>query len=103
MHFYNFTDKPMLRELWVNKEPGTVKETAKSIFSMTGVSAAVAHSHVVIGASCPVTGTVRVLSLSGHRHLNNVRFSAWLNSGGEKKLVVEHYDAEHPGIMSSTA
>jgi hypothetical protein len=102
MHFYNFTDKPMIRELWVNywyKEPGTVKESAKSIFSMTGVTAAVAHSHVVVGASCPVTGTGRVLSLSGHRHLNNVRFSAWLNSGGEKKLVFEDYDAEHPASI----
>jgi hypothetical protein len=102
MHFYNFTDKPLVRELWTNywyKDPGTVKETAKSVFSMTGVTAAVAHSHVVIGASCPVQGTGRALSLYGHRHLNNVRFSIWLNSGGQKNLVFEDYDSEHPGVL----
>lgn len=102
MHFYNFTDKPMLRELWVNywyKDQATVKEPANRIFSMTGVSAAVAHSHVVVGASCPVNGTGRVLTLSGHRHLNNVRFSVWLNSGGKRDLVFEDYDSEHPGEL----
>lgn len=102
MHFYNFTDKPLIRELWTNywyKEPGTVKETAKSIFSMTGVTAAVAHSHVVVGASCPVQGDGRALSLYGHRHLSNVRFSIWHNSGGKKDLVFEDYDSEHPGVL----
>jgi hypothetical protein len=102
MHFYNFTEKPILRELWTNywyKEPGTVKEVAKSVFSMTGVSAAVAHSHVVVGAYCPVQGNGRALSLYGHRHLNNVRFSIWLNSGGKKELVFEDYDSEHPGVL----
>jgi len=102
MHFYNFTDKPIIREFWTNywyKEPGTVKETAKSVFSMTGVTAAVAHSHVVVGASCPVQGEGRALSLYGHRHLNNVRFSIWHTSGGKKDLVFEDYDSEHPGIL----
>jgi hypothetical protein len=102
MHFYNFTDKPLLRELWTNywyKEPGTVKQTAKGIFSMTGVSAAVAHSHVVVGASCPITGTGRALTLAGHRHLNNVRFSIWHTSGGQKTLVFDDYDSEHPASL----
>lgn len=102
MHFYNFTDKPIIRELWVNywyKDPATVKETSKPIFSMTGVSAAVAHSHVVVGGSCPVTGTGRVLTLAGHRHLNNVRFSVWLNSGGQKNLVFEDFNAHEPSVV----
>jgi hypothetical protein len=99
MHFYNFSDKPMMRELWVNywyKDPAQVKETATGIFSMTGVTAAVAHSHVVVGATCSITGAGRVLTLAGHRHLNNVRFSAWLTSGGQKNLVFDDFDAEHP-------
>jgi hypothetical protein len=37
--------------------------------------------------------------MAGHRHLNNVRFSAWLNSGGKKQLVFEDYDAEHPASI----
>jgi hypothetical protein len=102
MHYYNFGEKPIIRELWVNywyKDPAEVKETAKSVFSMTGVSAAVAHSHVVVGASCPITGVGRALSLSGHRHLNNVRFSIWKTSGGQKDLIFEDYDSQHPSIM----
>jgi hypothetical protein len=102
MHFYNFSDKPMLRELWVNYwyvDPAKVKETANPIFSMTGVTAAVAHSHVVVGATCQITGGGRVLSMAGHRHLNNVRFSAWLTSGGKKSLVFDDYDSEHPGEL----
>jgi hypothetical protein len=102
MHGYNFTDKPIIRELWVNywyKDPATVKQTAKSVFSMTGVSAAVAHSHVVVGASCAVTGSGHVLTLSGHRHLNNVRFSIWHTSGGQKTLVLDDYDSEHPASL----
>jgi hypothetical protein len=102
MHFYNFSEKPMLRELWVNywyKDPAEVKETASRIFSMTGVTAAVAHSHVVVGATCNINGNGRVLSLSGHRHLNNVRFSIWHNSGGKKDLVFEDFDSEHPGEL----
>lgn len=102
MHFYNFSDKPMIRELWVNywyKDPSQVKETAHRIFSPTGVSAAVAHSHVVVGASCPVAGSGRLLALSGHRHLNNVRFSVWKNSGGKRDLLLDDYDSEHPGEL----
>lgn len=102
MHFYNFGEKPILREVWVNfwyKDPATVKETAKEVFSMTSVTAAVAHSHVVVGASCPVSGTGRALSLYGHRHLNSQRFSVWLTSGGKKSLILEDYDAEHPAAF----
>ena len=102
MHFYNFSDKPMLREMWVNywyKDPATVKQTAKSVFSFAGVSAAVAHSHVVVGASCPVTGSGHILTLAGHRHLNNVRFSIWHKRGAERTLIFEDYDAEHPASL----
>jgi hypothetical protein len=102
MHFYNFSEKPMIRELWVNywyKDPSEVKEAANRIFSPTSVSAAVAHSHVVVGASCTVSGNGRVLTLAGHRHLNNVRFSIWHSSGGKKDLVFDDYDSEHPGEL----
>jgi hypothetical protein len=103
MHFYNYTEKPLIRELWVNywyKDAGSVKEPAMPAFSMTGVTAAVAHSHVVIGATCPITGSGRALSLYGHRHLNNVRFSIWHTTSGKRDLVFEDYDSEHPGAIA---
>lgn len=102
MHYYNFTDKPIIREVWVNfwyKDAADVKEPTKEVFSPTGVSAAVAHSHVVVGASCPVTGDGRLLSLYGHRHLNNVRFSVFHNRGSDRKLILEDYESEHPSVF----
>lgn len=102
MHYYNFTDKPIIREVWVNfwyKDADEVTESAREVFSPAGVSAAVAHSHVVVGASCPVTGEGRLLTLYGHRHLNNVRFSVFRNRGGERQLVLEDYNSEHPSVF----
>jgi hypothetical protein len=102
MHYYNFSDKPIIRELWVNfwyKDAAEVTEPAREVFSPTGVTAAVAGSHVVVGASCPVTGDGRLLSLYGHRHLNNVRFSVYRNRGGDRQLVLEDYESEHPSVF----
>ena len=102
MHFYNFGEKPIIREVWVNfwyKDAASVKETAKEVFSMTGVQAAVAHSHVVVGATCQVMGNGRALTLYGHRHMNNKRFSIWHTSAGKKTLVFEDYEPEHPAVF----
>jgi hypothetical protein len=102
IHWFNFGDKPMIREIWANywyKDAGSVKEPALPIYSVTGVMAAVAHSHVVVGATCPITGSGRILDLYGHRHLSNVRFSIWHNSGSKHDLVYEDYDDEHPGSL----
>jgi hypothetical protein len=103
LHYYNFTDKPSIREVWVNywyKDAETVTDVSKPIYSMTSVTAAVAKSHVIVGATCPVTGDGRVLNLYGHRHLNNKRFSVWRTSAGQRDLVFDDYDSEHPGFMA---
>ena len=66
MHYYNFGEKPTIREIWVNywyKDAAAVKEPALSVYSITGVNAAVAHSHVIVGATCNVTGNGRILDL----------------------------------------
>jgi hypothetical protein len=102
MHFYNFGSKPIIREIWVNfwyKDPATVKRPTTEVWSPTGVTAAVAHSHVVVGASCPVNSDGRLLTLYGHRHMNNVRFSAWRTRGSMKDLILEDYDPMHPAVF----
>jgi len=101
MHYYNVGDKPIIREVWVNfwyKDAATVKEPASEIFSMTGVTAATAHSHVVVGATCNITGEGRILSLYGHRHYNNKRFTVYRTRGMQKDLLMEDYDPEHPAV-----
>jgi hypothetical protein len=103
LHYYNFGDKPSIREIWVNywyKPAESVTDVSRPIYSMTGVTAATAKSHVVVGATCPVTGNGRVLNLYGHRHLNNVRFSIWRTSSGKRDLVFDDYNSEHPGFMA---
>jgi hypothetical protein len=102
MHYYNFGDQPIIREVWVNfwyVDADKVTEPATEMFSMTGVTAAVAHSHVVVGAECPISRAGRVLSMYGHRHLNNIRFSAWRVRGGQRDLLMEDYDPEHPAVL----
>jgi hypothetical protein len=102
MHYYNFTEKPIIREVWVNfwyKDAADVKQVANEIFSMTSVTPAVAHSHVVVGASCPITGDGRVLTIYGHRHLSTPRFSVWRTRAGQKELILEDYDPEHPTVL----
>jgi hypothetical protein len=102
MHYYNFGQKPILKEVWVNfwyKEPDSVKQPASEVFSFTGVNAAVAHSHVVVGASCPITEPGRILSLYGHRHYNNVRFTAWRVRGDQRDVLLEDFDAVHPAVL----
>ncbi|HKU42758.1 MAG TPA: hypothetical protein VJR89_31585, partial [Polyangiales bacterium] len=102
MHYYNFTDKPIIREVWVNfwyKDASEVKQVANEIFSMTSVTPAVAHSHVVVGASCRINADGRVLTIYGHRHLSTPRFSVWRTRAGQKELVLEDYDPEHPTVL----
>jgi hypothetical protein len=53
---------------------------------------------VVKHGSCPVMGSGRILTLYGHVHSHNKRFSAWRTRGGEKMLVHESYDWVHPGV-----
>jgi hypothetical protein len=102
MHYYNVTDKPIIREVWINfwyKDAADVTEPALQLFSPTSVTAAVAHSHVVVGASCEVPSAGRILTLYGHRHYNNKRFSVFRTRGGEKELIFNDYDAAHPGVI----
>jgi hypothetical protein len=102
MHYYNFGTKPTLKEVWINfwyKDAASVKQPASEVFSMTGVSAAVAHSHVVVGATCPISQAGRILTLYGHRHYNNVRFTAWRVRGGQRDVLIDDYDATHPSVL----
>jgi hypothetical protein len=55
--------------------------------------------HLLIHGSCPITQTGRALTLYGHRHANNKRFSIWHVRGGERDLVFEDYDWEHPAVL----
>jgi hypothetical protein len=98
LHYMNYTDKPLLKEAWINfwyRDPKDVTEPALETFSYAPMNVQ-AGTHVLIHGTCPITQTGRALTLYGHRHANNKRFSIWHTRGGKRDLVFEDYDWEHP-------
>jgi hypothetical protein len=101
LHYYNFSDAPIIKDVWVNvwyRDAADVTEPASEVFSMLPINIAPGR-HVVLSGDCPVNGTGRLLTLYGHRHANNLRFSAWRERGGMRELVFEDYDWEEPTVL----
>ena len=99
-HTFNFTDKAQIKEGWVNfwyRDASLVTEPTKEVFSMLGMGIAPGE-HVNAHGSCSITGSGRLLTVYGHVHSHNKRFSVWRTRGADKKLIHEAYDWEHPGI-----
>jgi hypothetical protein len=106
LHYFNFTDKPILKEAWVNfwyRDKSEVTEPTIEMFSMLGMGIAPGQ-HVVKHGACSITQTGRLLTAYGHVHAHNKRFSVWRTRAGSKTLVHEAYNWEHPNIseFSST-
>jgi hypothetical protein len=100
LHYYNFTDKPMIKEVWMNvwyRDAKDVTEPALEMFSMLGMGIA-PGAHVIKHGACTVNGTGRLLTLYGHVHAHNKRFSAWRTRGGQKMLLHQAFDWVHPGV-----
>jgi hypothetical protein len=101
LHYYNFSDAPIIKDVWVNvwyRDPALVTEPAAEVFSLLPINISPGR-HVVLSGTCGVTGTGRVLTLYGHRHANNLRFSAWRVRGAERELVFEDYHWEEPTVL----
>lgn len=102
IHFINTTEKPILKEFWVNfwyKDASTVKERATALFSGAPINVQ-PGTHVVISADCPIQGSGRLLRLFGHKHANNVRWSTYRIRGAQRDLLFEDYENwEEPLIL----
>jgi hypothetical protein len=106
LHYFNFTEKPVLKEVWVNfwyRDKALVKTPTAEVFSMLQMGIA-PGAHVNKHGVCNITQPGRILTIYGHVHSHNQRFSVWRTRGGDKKLVHEAYDWEHPNVseFSST-
>jgi hypothetical protein len=75
-----------------------VTETTKLLYDPGDVKATVApNADVVLGPyECDIDSAGRLISMFGHVHANNVRFSAWRTRGGERDLIYESYHWEDP-------
>ena len=102
LHSINTTQKPQLREIWVNfwyRDPSEVTEPVKEIFSTAPMAGIPPGADVVIKGSCNVTGNGRMLWAYGHRHANNVRFSIWRSRAGKRDLVYQGYNWEETLVL----
>ena len=104
LHSINTTDKTMLREVWINfwyRDASEVTEPVQEMFQTGDVAFAIQpHEDRVLGPfSCSLQGNGRMLWFYGHRHANNVRFSAWRIRGAQKDLFYEGYNWEDPMVL----
>lgn len=106
MHYYNFTDKDLIREIWMNVfyvDKESVKRQADQIRAMGGITwqgpfGIAPGTDMVYKYECPVTGDGQILSLLGHYHAHGKHFTASIRraNGGMVEKVFEMYDFLDP-------
>lgn len=105
MHYFNFTDKPIIREFWMNvffAKKADIKQTADQIRGMGGLSWSAIPiapgTDMTYPYECPITGDGRILSLLGHYHSHGKHFTASIRRAGTGKVekVFEMYDYQDP-------
>jgi hypothetical protein len=105
MHYFNFTDKDIIREFWMNifyVPESEVKEQADQIRAMGGITWSVLPiapgTDMVYAYECPITGDGRILSLLGHYHAHGKQFTASIRRGGSGQVekVFEMFDYLDP-------
>jgi hypothetical protein len=100
LHYFNVTDKPIIKEVWVNfwyRDKAEVTEPTLEVFSMLQMGIQPGQ-HVLKHGSCNITTSGRMLTAYGHVHSHNKRFSVWRTRGGKKELVHNAFDWEHPNV-----
>jgi hypothetical protein len=101
LHYINLTDKPILKEVWVNfwyRDAKDVTESTNEIFSIAPINIPPGQ-HVLLEGTCPISQPGRILTLYGHRHANNQRFAAWRVRGSSQDLVLDDYNWEDPAVF----
>jgi hypothetical protein len=107
MHYFNFTDKDIIREFWINlyyAPPDTVTQLADGIRGFGGLSwnrePIEPGTDNVYRYECPIKGNGSIMSLLGHYHAHGKRFTAALKrSNGQIDKVFEMYDYLEPATF----
>lgn len=104
LHYYNFSNEPILREVWVNlykKDTSQGTQPIKGIGLIGGLDLAVPPlSRGVYRYGCAVSGTGRVYDLFGHYHAHTERFSIWRVRNGQALHVYDSFDFIHPANLT---
>ena len=102
LHHFNPTNEALLREAWVNfwyVDAATVTQEAKEMFLWAQGGTVQPGQTAVVRGSKAIDTDGRVLTMYGHRHSNNVRFSVWRVRNGVSELVYEDYNWEEPAVF----
>jgi hypothetical protein len=102
LHHYNGTEEPILREAWVNfwyVDASTVQKEAREMFLLALGETIPPNAHVTVTGERTVNQDGRILTTYGHRHSNNIRFTAYHHHGDEKTLFYEDYDWKEPAVL----
>jgi len=107
-HAINTTDQPLLQEVWVNfwyVDPSKVTDVTNLLYDPGDVTAMVEpNADVIVGPyECDINEPGRLISMFGHVHANDVRFSAWRTRGGKSELIYESYHWEDPLWLEFTS
>jgi hypothetical protein len=108
MHYFNVTDKTILREWWMNiyyVDESKVKETPSRIAGLGGLSwnymPIQPGTHDVFKYECAIDTDGRIIQLLGHTHAHGIRETAHIrNAAGERLKVFEQYDYLSPAIFN---
>ncbi len=99
MHHFNFSEEPMLREIWINiwfKDASEITEQLGGIGifgNPADLFAIGPGEHAELHYVCDVTGNTRIVTLNGHRHSHTDRFGAWIErANGEVLSVYESFE-----------
>ena len=109
MHYYNFTDKDILREYWLNlyyaPKEQEIKRISQGIVAFGGLgwnsNPIQPGTDMVYKYECPFMGDGWVMNLLGHYHMHGKRFGMSIKrkSTGMSEKVFEMYDPADPAIF----
>jgi hypothetical protein len=105
LHSINTSDKPELREIWVNfwyRPASEVTSPVSEVFSIAAMTPIPPKGDVTTHGSCNVSGNGRMIWAYGHRHANTVSFTMWRQRGGKKDPatpVYAGYNWEEPMVL----
>jgi hypothetical protein len=104
-HFINTTDKPILREAWINlyfQDPAKVKQVLHPIAMISLGINVKPHSTGTLRRACTTPVDRKVKYLQGHSHVGTQRFSIWHAhaSDGSLDKIYESYDPLDPALIN---
>jgi hypothetical protein len=109
MHYFNFTDKDILREVWMNlyfaPKEQQITRYSDQIRGFGGLGWSFAPiepgTDMVYKYECPIAGNGNIMSLLGHYHAHGKRFTASLKrkSTGMIEKVFEMFDYLDPATF----